>query len=112
MVFRGNWRERSVAVKVICCERQHAEQVSSEVKLMMSDACRHPHLLRALACMSRTRIVNSKLNQVWGAGRAGAGVGRGGRQGWRELGGAGGSWGELGRAGEGAPTMRPYTIAN
>ncbi|KAG2424242.1 hypothetical protein HXX76_014626 [Chlamydomonas incerta] len=64
VVFRGTWRERPVAVKVICCERQHAEQVSTEVKLMMSDTCRHPHLLRALACMSRTRIVNSKINQV------------------------------------------------
>ncbi|KAG2440597.1 hypothetical protein HYH02_010177 [Chlamydomonas schloesseri] len=64
VVFRGTWRERPVAVKVICCERQHAEQVASEVRLMMSDACRHPHLLRALACMSRTRVLNTRMNQA------------------------------------------------
>eukprot|EP00198_Chlamydomonas_reinhardtii_P008449 XP_001697786.1 predicted protein [Chlamydomonas reinhardtii] len=105
VVFRGNWRERSVAVKVICCERQHAEQVSSEVKLMMSDACRHPHLLRALACMSRTRIVNSKLNQAASALEATLST-LGSRARSRGSAGPGGSQQQQGAAGSGSGSYR------
>ncbi|KAG2488379.1 hypothetical protein HYH03_013068 [Edaphochlamys debaryana] len=58
VVFKGVWQSKPVAVKVIMCERNYSDQVANEVKLMMSAACNHPNLLRAYACMSRTRVVN------------------------------------------------------